>query len=114
MLLLKFTYIVLIVGDFHFMWECLCLCLETFWGDTDTKGSLCHLKDALGLSMVDKRGKKFQQADEFFLHVSTAHSTSQIPCFSDILLGFPGASNSGYLQSPWNDNKRRQLRNQRK
>ena len=57
------------IGDFHFLWECLGLSYQTFWGSPSTVGSLHHLKDVIDRRSVDNAAKKFQSSDEFFQQV---------------------------------------------
>ena len=59
-----------LVGDFHFTWECLTVCLQSLWGSPEDNGTMNHLKTALNLTSVDRNAKKFQPSDEFFQQVT--------------------------------------------
>lgn len=37
-------YIIMHVGDFHFLWECRRVILDAFWGDVRAVGSLSNLR----------------------------------------------------------------------
>ena len=44
-------------------------------GASGFEGSLCHLKEIINRSSVDKKAKTFRPADEFFTQVDTHTST---------------------------------------
>ena len=46
------TYI--LIGDFHFMWECLKVLLLIFWGTPSLPGSLCNMREIICRNLVDK------------------------------------------------------------
>ena len=67
------TEIILLTGDFHFLWECARVILQAFWGKPNQTGSLCNLQDYINHKLVDKKGKTFSIADEFISHTFKAH-----------------------------------------
>ena len=66
------------VGDFHFLWECQRVLLDTFWGDVRAVGSLSNLRQHINRLSVDQRGKVFNSRDEFLIHCFHAHLTAAI------------------------------------
>lgn len=71
-------------GDFHFLWECLKLILEAYWGSATTPGSICNLREQIHRHKLDKHGTKFSVADEFVLHAFEAHLMAHILTFFEI------------------------------
>ena len=63
----------MITGDFHFLWECLKVIIDAFWGKTTTPGSTCSLREYIHRVQLDKQAKSFSVADEFVLHAFKAH-----------------------------------------
>ena len=64
---------IIYIGDFHFLWDCLKVLLEMFWGSPAHPGSLCNLREVIRRTQVDKAGKVFNVADEFVMHAFRAH-----------------------------------------
>lgn len=71
-------YILHVVGDFHFLWECLKVVMETFWGKPSQPGSLCNLKEIINRKQVEKTAKNFSIADEFIIHAFKSHLVASI------------------------------------
>lgn len=59
----------LFIGDFHFPWEALGVCVQYLWGSEGLKGSLCQLKDICLRRQVDKAARNFRPSDEFLTQV---------------------------------------------
>ena len=68
----------MILGDFHFLWECARVILLVFWGKNTLPGSLSNLRAFVNRILVDKAGKTFHIIDEFIQHVHTAHLLAAI------------------------------------
>lgn len=66
-----------IVGDFHFLWECLRVVFKILWGSTHP-GSLCNLREIIRRIQVDKGVKVFNTGDEFLVQVFKAHLMARI------------------------------------
>lgn len=66
------------LGDFHFLWECLKVIIEHYWGKPAHHGSLCNLKEVISRKQVDKKAKNFSVADEFVLHAFKSHMIAAI------------------------------------
>ena len=62
-----------LTGDFHILWECLCVVFTIFWGTANQPGSLCNLREIARYTSVDKGIKNFNTGDEFLLHAFRAH-----------------------------------------
>ena len=71
-------------GDFHFLWECLRVLLQLFWGTPKQTGSLCHLRELVHRVQVDKSGKVFNTCDEFVLHAFKGHLVAAICTYLNI------------------------------
>ena len=67
-----------IVGDFHFLWECLKVGFAMLWGTPTTPGSLSCLREKIGRVQVDKSGKVFNVGDEFLVHCFKAHLIASV------------------------------------
>ena len=67
-----------ILGDFHFLWECLKVIMEIYWGKASQHGSLCNLKEVINQKQVEKKAKNFCTCDEFILHVFKCHMIAAI------------------------------------
>ena len=61
------------LGDFHFMWECVRIILSWYWGNASTPGSLYHLREIVRHHKVDQKGKVFSIADEFIHNCFHSH-----------------------------------------
>ena len=68
----------MITGDFHFLWECLKVIIDAFWGNTTTPGSICSSWEYIHRVQLDKQAKSFSGADEFILHAFKAHLLAHI------------------------------------
>ena len=66
------------LGDFHFIWECLKIILSHYWGNVSTPGSLYHLREVVRRHQVDKKGKVFSISDEFIQNCFHAHLLANI------------------------------------
>ena len=66
----------IITGGFHFLWECLTVVLQMFWGSLSHVGSLCTLRECR--VQVDKTAKVFSVCDEFVLHAYRSHFLAAI------------------------------------
>ena len=66
------------LGDFHFMWECVRIILSCYWGNASTPGSLYHLCEIVRRHKVDQKGKVFSIADEFIHNCFHAHLLANI------------------------------------
>ena len=66
------------IGDFHFLWECLKVLLQMFWGSPSHVGSLCNLREIIRRVQVDKTAKVFSVCDEFLLHAYRSHLIAAI------------------------------------
>ena len=75
-------YILLIilccVGDFHFLWECQKVILQSFWGGPRIAGSISNLRQLVERFGVDQKGKIFNVGDEFVVHVFHSHLAASI------------------------------------
>lgn len=71
-------------GDFHFLWECLRVLFDMFWGDLSSVGSLCNLREYIRRTRFDKSVKCFNIGDEFVMHVFKAHFIAKICTFFKI------------------------------
>lgn len=71
-------YVILISGDFHFLWECLRVLFAIFWGTPSQAGSLCNLREVIRRTQVDKSAKVFNTADEFLMQAFQAHLLSSV------------------------------------
>ena len=67
-----------LTGDFHFLWECLRVLFNIFWGTPSDTGSLCNMRKFIGRKQVNKAVKVFNVGDEFILHCFKAHFTARI------------------------------------
>ena len=74
----------LITGDFHFLWECLKVIIDAFWGSVTTPGSICSLREYIHRVQLDKQAKSFSVADEFVLHALKAHLLAHILAYFGI------------------------------
>ena len=77
-------------GDFHFLWECLRVLFDMFWGTPAQPGSLCNLREVIRQTQVDKAVKVFNTADEFLMHTFRAHLLTSVTSS----LGISDASHS--------------------
>lgn len=68
----------IIIGDFHFLWECLRVVFTIFWGNPSLPGSLCNMRELINRKQVDKKVKVFSVGDEFLLHAFKAHLTARV------------------------------------
>ena len=68
----------LVLGDFHFLWECLKVIFLTFWGTPAQHGSLSNMRENIRRYQVDKTVKVFSIGDEFVVHVFKAHLFASI------------------------------------
>lgn len=59
-------------GDFHFLWECQKVILQSFWGSPRIAGSISNLRQLVERFGVDQKGKIFSAGDEFIVNVFTA------------------------------------------
>ena len=66
------------VGDFHFLWECLRVVFNIFWGNPGQHGSLCNLREIIHRNRITKDVKVFNVGNKFLLHVFKAHLTAAI------------------------------------
>lgn len=66
------------LGDFHFLWECLKVIMEIYWGKASQHGSLCNLKEVINRKQVEKKAKNFCTCVEFILHVFKSHMIAAI------------------------------------
>ena len=78
------------IGDFHFLWECLKVLYDMFWGTPAHPGSLCNLREVIHRTQVDKAAKVFNTADEFLMHTFRAHLLASVTSS----LGISNASQS--------------------
>ena len=67
-----------IIGDFHFLWECLRVLFVMFWGTPAQPGSLCNLREIIHRTQVDKSAKVFNTADELLMHTFRAHLLTSV------------------------------------
>ena len=67
-----------LIGDFHFLWECLRVVYFIFWGTPSLIGSLCNLREIVRQVQVDKGVKVFNIGDEFLVHAFKSHLTAGI------------------------------------
>ena len=67
-----------LIGDFHFLWECLRVLFHIFWGTPSQVGSLCNMWEAIRLTQVDNTANVFNVGDEFVMHVFKAHLKASI------------------------------------
>lgn len=67
-----------ILGDFHFLWECLKVIFDIFWGTPAQHGSLSNMRESVRWLQVDKKVKIFNVGDEFLMHVFKAHLVASI------------------------------------
>ena len=67
-----------ILGDFHFLWECLGVVFTMFWGSPAQPGSLCNLREFIRRTQVNKTAKVFNVGDEFLVHAFKAHLVAGI------------------------------------
>ena len=65
-------------GDFHFMWQCLRVLCQLYWGAENIPGSLAHLRATVGRKNMIKGAKSFKEADEFLHHALEAHLTEAL------------------------------------
>ena len=65
-------------GGFHFLWECLRVLFQIFWGTPSQVGSLCNMRETIRRTQVDKTAKVFNVGDEFIVHVFKAHLKANI------------------------------------
>ena len=70
--------IIYLVGDFHFLWECLRVVFDIFWGTPAQHGSLSNMREHLQRLQVDKGVKVFNVGDEFLIHVFKAHLVASV------------------------------------
>ena len=85
------------VGDFHFLWECLRIIFDCYWGKTTQHGSLVCLRELISRNKVDKAVKTFSIGDEFLTHVFQAHLLVQ--CFKHFKVSSVKASYPTPVQS---------------
>ena len=64
------------LGDFHFLWECLKVIFQIFWGSPSQKGSLQSERDHTACS--GQQSSKSIVADEFMVHVFKAHLSASV------------------------------------
>ena len=67
------VHVYILIGDFHFLWECLKTVVEIFWGGVTHSGSICNLREKVNRTQLDKNAKTFSTADEFVIHTLKAH-----------------------------------------
>ena len=75
------AYLLLIIccaGDFHFLWECQKVILQSFWGGPTIAGSISNLRQLVERYGVDQKGKVFNTGDEFIVHVFHSHLAANI------------------------------------
>ena len=65
-------------GDFHFLWECLRVIFNIFWGAPSNIGSLCNMRDFINRKLVSKGVKVFNVGGEFLMHSFRAHLLARI------------------------------------
>ena len=65
-------------GDFHFLWECQKVILQSFWGGPTISGSISNLRQVVERFGVDQKGKIFSVGDEFVIHVFHSHLAASI------------------------------------
>ena len=65
-------------GDFHFLWECLRVIFQVYWGKPSEPGTLSNLREILDRKQVDKKVKIFSTCDEFLLHAFKSHMIAAI------------------------------------
>ena len=75
-----------LVGDFHFLWECLRVVFHVFWGTPSLPGSLCNVREYLNRNQVNKGVTVFSVGDEFLLHVFRAHMVESICSYLKVKL----------------------------
>ena len=73
-----YTGYLTLIGDFHFLWECLRVVFTIFWGAPNQPGSLCNLREIARRTSVDKGVKVFNTGDEFLLLAFRAHLKAAI------------------------------------
>ena len=66
------------LGDFHFLWECLRVVFNIFWGSPSQPGSLCNLREYIHRVRVSKEVKVFNVGDEFLLYAFKAHLIARL------------------------------------
>lgn len=66
------------LGDFHFLWECLKTIFMIFWGTPAQHGSLSSMREQIRRNQVDKNAKVFNTGDEFVIHAFKAHLLASI------------------------------------
>ena len=69
-------------GDFHFLWECLKLIFDCYWGKTTCHGSLVSLRELISRTKVDKKVKTFCVGDEFLTRFSSTPFGSMLQAFN--------------------------------
>ena len=62
-----------ILGDFHFLWECLRVVFGIFWGSPSDVGSLCNIRELISRKLVTRTVKAFNIGDKFLIHAFRAH-----------------------------------------
>ncbi len=72
------TAVHVILGDFHFLWECLKVLFAMFWGTPAQPGSLCNLREVIRRTQVDKSAKVFNTADELIMDTFRAHLLTSV------------------------------------
>ena len=70
-----------IIGDFHFLWECMRAVFGALWGSELDKGSLCHLKDLCGRRHASNDVRVFYVCDELLFHAFEAHPLAAVTSY---------------------------------
>lgn len=79
--------LIIVIGDFHFLWECLKTVVETFWGSITQSGSISNLREKVNRTQLDKTAKTFSIADEFVIHALKAHLLAAVYTMFNICSG---------------------------
>ncbi|XP_035697515.1 uncharacterized protein LOC118430637 [Branchiostoma floridae] len=69
---------IVVLGDFHFLWEVVKCILLAFCSSSLSTGSLSFLKDLVDRKPLDGRGTNFNVLDEFLHHVHSASLTAAL------------------------------------
>ncbi len=91
----------LTIGDFHFLWECLKVIFQVYWGKPSELGTLSNLREIVDRKQVDKKAKVFSTCDEFLLHAFKSHMVAaicQILCVDNPNANIPHTSSYQWLE----------------
>ena len=70
-----------IIGDFHFLWECMRAVFGAVWGSELDRGSLCHPKNFRGRRHASKDVRVLYVRDELLFHGFEAHLLAAVTSY---------------------------------